>query len=78
MSVCRPAGVMRVWYRSDWSDTEAMKRSPPCPDPESALKVSIITRLMVEEDSSPSVNMLEDIVRFTCLCWVLGEGFCHT
>ena len=56
---------MRVWYRSDWSETEEMKRSPPCPDPESALKVSIITRLMVEEDSSPRVNMLEDIVRVT-------------
>ena len=61
---------MKVWYLSDWSETEAMKRSPPAPDPESALNVSIKIRLMVEEASRPRVTTLEDIVSWSCY---LGE-----
>ena len=53
---------MRVWYLLDWSETEAMKRSPPDPDPERALKVSIRMRQMLEEASRPRVIRLEDIV----------------
>ena len=57
---------MKVWYLSDWSETEAMKRSPPLPEPESALNVSIKIRLMVEEASRPRVTTLEDIVSWSC------------
>ena len=53
---------MRVWYLLDWSETEAKKRSPPDPDPERALKVSIRMRQMLEEASRPRVIRLEDIM----------------
>ena len=56
---------MRVWYLSDWSETEAIKRSPPDPDPERALKVSIRMRQMLEEANRPRVIRLEDMV---CCC----------
>jgi len=44
----QPAGVMYVWYKSEASDTEHMNKSPPVPDPERALNVSIHTRDTVE------------------------------
>ena len=39
-----------------------MKRSPPEPDPESALNMSIMTRLREDAARRPMLSVLEDIV----------------
>ena len=53
---------MYVWYLSDWSDTEASNKSPPFPEPERALNMSMRKRETVEEVSRRRLEQEDGIL----------------